>query len=387
MRASTRSNIPPFHAMEVLRLANELEASGRDILHLEIGEPSRRSPARVIEAAQHALANEALGYTEALGTPALRERIAQHYEAIYGVDVEPRRIIVTLGSSGGFLFALLGAFEQGDRVALANPCYPGYRNSLSALGITPVILPAGPETRYQPTVELLQAQADTLAGLIIASPSNPAGTMIPDAEFEKIVGYCWEKGIALISDEVYHGITYSQKAQTAIAFTNDVIVVNGFSKYYAMTGWRLGWMIVPDEMVGVVERLAQNMFVSPSSLAQQAALVAFDCLDELDAEVERYAHNRRILLEGLPAVGIEHLAPADGAFYVYADIAGLADDSQEFCQRMLMDIGVATTPGIDFDQATGHRYVRFSFAGATADLEQAVERLRSWNGLGRRDTA
>lgn len=386
MRVSARSNIPPFHAMEVLRIANELEAAGRDILHLEIGEPSRRAPARVLDAAQRALANEALGYTEALGTPALRERIARHYAAFYGIELEPRRIIVTMGSSGGFLFAFLSAFEHGDRVALANPCYPGYRNSLSALGVTPVILPSGPETRYQPTVELLQAQTEELAGLIIASPSNPAGTMIPDGELESIAGYCSDKAISLISDEVYHGITYGHKAQTALAFTNDVIVVNGFSKYYAMTGWRLGWMIVPDDMVSVVERLAQNIFVSPANLAQHAALVAFDCLDELDAEVERYARNRRILLDGLPAVGIAHLAPADGAFYVYADISELADDSQEFCQRMLVEIGVAATPGVDFDQMTGHRFVRFSFAGATADLEQAIERLGSWNALGRRTT-
>ncbi len=387
MRASTRSDIPPFHAMEVLRLANELEASGRDILHLEIGEPSCRAPARVIDAAQRALANQSLGYTEALGTPALRERIARHYESTYGVRVAPRRIIVTIGSSGGFLFAFLSAFEHGNRVALANPCYPGYRNSLSALGIAPVILPAGRETRYQPTVELLQAQPGDLAGLIIASPSNPAGTMIPDGELGNIIRYSSEQGISLISDEIYHGITYGVKAQTALAFTNDAIVVNGFSKYYAMTGWRLGWMIVPDDMVSVVERLAQNMFVSPSNLAQQAALVAFDCLDEFDAEVERYARNRRILLDGLPAVGIEHLAPADGAFYVYADISDLANDSQEFCQRMLLEIGVAATPGIDFDQETGHRFVRFSFAGATADMEQAVERLRSWNALSRGHTA
>lgn len=368
--------------MDILRLANQLEGEGRDILHLEIGEPSRRAPERVIEAARSALLTEPLGYTESLGMPRLRERIATHYEAYCGLEVDPARIIVTIGSSGGFLFAFLSAFEHGDSVALANPCYPGYRNSLSALGVRTVILPTGAQTRYQPTVDLLESLSEPPQGLIVASPSNPAGTMISADGLADLARYCSDHGIRLISDEVYHGITYGERAQTALSCSVDAIVVNGFSKYYAMTGWRLGWMVVPGDLVGSIERLAQNLFVSPPSLPQHAAVHAFDCIDELDAEVERYACNRQILLEGLPAAGFERLAPVDGAFYIYADVSDLTDDSERFCKRMLSDIGVATTPGVDFDQGSGNRYIRISFAGATSTMDEALDRLRTWDATG-----
>jgi aspartate/methionine/tyrosine aminotransferase len=377
-KVAARGRIPPFIAMEMLRAANERAAAGHGVLHLELGQPAASAPAGVIEAARLALGREQLGYTEALGLSKLRERIAQHYRDKYGIDLPPRRIAVTTGSSGAFLLGLLAAFDAGDRVALASPGYPAYRNILMALDLVPVDIPTGPETRFQPTPELLDAAGGNLAGLIVASPSNPAGTMIDRQNFDTLVAYCRQHDLRLVSDEIYHGITYGMEAITAAALDADAIVVNSFSKYYAMTGWRLGWMIVPDDLLRSVESLAQSLFISPPALPQYAGTAAFDCREELDALVAQYARNRALLLRELPAAGFNRFAPVDGAFYLYADIGDLTNDSASFCQRMLDETGVAATPGIDFDPARGFRFLRFSFAGAGADIALAVERLNAW---------
>lgn len=382
LKVARRGLIPPFIAMEVMRFANERAAKGDDVLHLEVGQPGTGAPRAVIEAAKAAMQSETLGYTEALGLPALRRRIARHYQERYGVAVDPARVVVTTGSSGAFLLSFLSAFEAGDRVALADPGYPAYRNILLALGVRSVTFATGMETRFQPTVELLQQAEGPLDGLIVASPSNPAGTMLSEAELRGLAGYCAEHGVRLISDEIYHGITYERPAATMLAISDDAIIVNSFSKYFSMTGWRLGWMVVPPDLARAIECLAQNLFISPPTLSQHAAIAVFDCRDELDANVARYGENRALLLEELPKCGFERLAPADGAFYIYADIAAAGapagENSEELCRRMLAETGVATTPGIDFDANRGHGYLRFSYAGSTGDIAEAARRLRAW---------
>ncbi len=378
MKISKRADVAPFYAMEILKSANELADGGAEIMHMETGEPVSGAPSKVMAAAHAALDDNHLGYTEAQGLPLLRARIAQHYADIYGHEVPAERISVTIGASGGLILAFLAAFDAGDRIALAEPSYPAYRNTLSALDLEVVGLPAGPESRFQPTVELLEALDEPIQGLIIASPSNPTGTMIPRAQFEAVVNYCETNDIRIISDEIYHGITYGEAAQTILAYSSNAIIANGFSKYFAMTGWRLGWMVFPPDLVRPVERLAQNLFVSPPALAQIAALAAFDCRDELDGNVARYAENRKILQEALPRAGFGDLAPCDGAFYVYADVSRLTNDSLDFCQKMLKATGVAATPGIDFDTARGNRYVRFSFATDRETVERAADALIGW---------
>ena len=377
LKVARRADIAPFFAMEVMRAANRHAAAGADVLHLEVGEPAAGAPPRVIEAARAALDSTALGYSEALGLPELRARLARHYRDVYGIEVDAARVVVTAGASGAFLLAFLAAFDAGDRVALADPGYPAYRNILRALGIEVVALAAGPEHRFQPTPALLE-EAGALDGLIVASPSNPTGTMLRAGELGALADWCDARGVRLISDEIYHGIAYGAPATTALERKPGCIVINSFSKYFAMTGWRIGWMVVPEELLAPVERLAQNLFVSPAALAQRAALVALDCRAELDAYVEVYARNRALLLERLPKAGFDRLAPADGAFYIYADTSALAADSQDFCARMLEETGVATTPGIDFDPRRGHGYIRISFAGDPADIAAAAERLIDW---------
>ena len=378
-KVARRGRIPPFIVMDVMQAAAVREAQGAHVLHLELGQPSSGTPRGVVEAAKRALDSETLGYTLAFGLDVLRARIAAHYRERHGIVVDPARIVVTTGSSAGFVLSFLAAFDEGDRVALADPSYPGYRNILLALGIEPVGLPAGPETRFQPTVDLI-ARAGHLDGLIVASPSNPAGTVIDADEFARIVAYCRAAGIRLISDEIYHGITFGRTPQTALALDPDVVVVNSFSKYFSMTGWRIGWMVCPPDLSRAIECLTQNIYISPPTLSQHAALAAFDCTPELEANVARYAENRALLLEGLPHAGLKRLAPADGAFYLYADVSALTNDSEEFCARMLAEAGVATTPGIDFDQGRGRAYLRISYAGGTADMAAAVERLKTWMG-------
>jgi aspartate/methionine/tyrosine aminotransferase len=378
LKVARRGVVPPFIAMEVLRDANERAARGENVLHLEVGQPGTGAPRGVIEAAKRALDRDQLGYTEALGIPPLRERIARHYRDMHGVAVDPVRVVVTTGSSGAFLLSFLAAFDPGDRVALAAPGYPAYRNILVALGIVPVNLLTGAETRFQPTPELLDRVDGRIDGLIVASPSNPAGTMIDADGFRRLHDYCRTRQIRLVSDEIYHGITYGMTPTTALALGNDAIVINSFSKYFSMTGWRLGWMIVPEDLLRPVECLAQNLFISPPTLPQLAASAVFDCRDELEANVRRYAENRALLLRQLPQAGFDRLAPADGAFYIYADVSRLTNDSGEFCRRMLAETGVAATPGGDFDAERGHHFIRFSFAGSAADIAAAADRLLAW---------
>lgn len=378
LKVGSRGQIPPFIVMDVMRAAFERQQASGDVLHLEVGQPSTPAPQGVIAAAKVALDAQTLGYTDAMGIPRLRARIAEHYRSWYGAEVPIERIAVTTGSSGAFVLAFLAGFDPGDRVAVAEPGYPCYRNILAALGIEPVPIVTSEASRYQPTVALLEAVPGPLDGLILASPSNPTGTMLSADELETLAGYCTARGIRLISDEIYHGITYGERAATALQFTERAVVVNSFSKYFSMTGWRLGWAILPEDMTRAVERLAQNLYISPPSLSQHAALAAFDCERELQANVARYAANRELLLEKLPLAGFDRLAPAQGAFYIYADIAGLTNDSEDFCRRMLAETGVAATPGVDFDPGRGHRFMRFSFAGATNDMAEAAERLKAW---------
>lgn len=377
LKVSQRGRVPAFIALEVLRDANARAAQGESIVHLEIGQPGTAAPRGVIEAAKRALDTHQIGYTEALGLPALRQRIARHYHDFYGVEVDPARVVVTTGSSGAFLLGFLAAFDAGDRVALAYPAYPAYRNILLALDLVPVAVPTGPETRYQPTPELLD-RAGEIDGLIVASPANPTGTMLGADELRHIHDYCAARGIRMVSDEIYHGITYGDPPATAAAFGEDAIVVNSFSKYFSMTGWRLGWMVVPPQLLRQVESLSQNLFISPPTLSQHAGMAVFDCRDELDANVRRYARNRALLLEKLPEAGFDDLVRPDGAFYLFAEVSRLTNDSHDFCSRMLAETGVAATPGADFDTERGHRFIRFSFAGATADMEEAVRRLKAW---------
>ena len=379
LKASQRGLVPPFIVMDVMRAANEREAAGDDVLHLEVGQPSTAAPTPVLETARAALNQDVLGYTDAFGVPALRQRIAKHYVDFYGYDVSADRIVVTTGSSGGFLLAFLAAFDEGDRVGLATPGYPAYKNILGALGIETVRLAVDDQTRFQPALRHLDDTSHALDGLIVASPSNPTGSMIPEAGLDELIARCARDGIRFISDEIYHGITYARRPRTALELSDDVIVINSFSKYFSMTGWRLGWMVVPEMLIRSVECLAQNLFISPPTLSQLAAITVFDCGDALEANVARYAENRALLLEALPKAGLDRLAPADGAFYIYADVAHLTNDSEAYCRRMLREIGVATTPGIDFDPDRGRHTLRFSIAGATADMAEAARRLAAWN--------
>ncbi|MEW5703461.1 MAG: pyridoxal phosphate-dependent aminotransferase [Pseudomonadota bacterium] len=378
LKVAKRGAVPPFIVMDVLRAANTREAAGEAVLHLEVGQPGTGAPRPVIEAAKAVLGSDALGYTEALGMPALRERIAAHYKTRHGLDVSPERVVVTTGASGGFLLAFLSAFDPGDRVGVTEPGYPAYRNILAALDLVPVPIRALPENRFQPTVTGIEPIADRLEGMILASPSNPTGTMLDANALQGLAAFCTARGIRLVSDEIYHGITYGEPAATALAYNPEAIVVNSFSKYFSMTGWRIGWMVVPKSLLRSIECLAQNLFISAPTLSQHGALRVFDCTDELDAYVAAYARNRDLLLKELPKAGFKRLAPADGAFYLYADISGFSDDSEGFCRRMLEETGVATTPGIDFDPKEGNRYVRFSFAGAEATMAEAIHRLQAW---------
>lgn len=376
--ANRGKDVAPFYAMEVLKAANDREAAGGNVLHMEVGEPGGGSPRQVIQAAETALLSARIGYTEALGIPELREGISGYYELTYGVSIDPSRIVVTTGSSGGFLLAFLSAFDPGDRVLLTTPGYPAYPNILKSVGVEPVMVETGPESRFQPTPELLSKVGVKADGLLVASPANPTGTMLNRTALKDLVDYCETNGIRLISDEVYHGITYGEKAVSAAELSDSAIVINSFSKYFSMTGWRLGWMVVPEELVRSIEVLGQNLAISAPALSQYAALAAFDSADELDAKVDGYARNRELLLRELPLAGFDKMAPADGAFYIFADVTKLTNDSMEFCRRMLDEIGVATTPGVDFDPDRGHAYIRFSFAGDYEGVAEAASRIKAW---------
>jgi len=381
LKVSQRAlDIPPFFVMEVMRAANEREIAKQAVHHLEVGQPGTSAPEGALRAAENALRAERLGYTDALGIPDIREAVAKRYGDYYGLNVAPERIVATTGSSAGFVLAFLAAFDPGDRVALAAPGYPCYRNILSALGIEPVLLPAELSDRFQPTPALLDKalEAGPLAGLIVASPSNPTGTMLDSKSFRELVAYCGAHDIRLVSDEIYHGITYGADADSALSFTQDAVIINSFSKYFSMTGWRLGWMVMPEDLLRVTESLSQNLYISPPTLSQIAAVAALDCSEELDRNVAQYARNRELLLEELPKAGFDSIAPADGAFYLYADVSHMTNDSDAFCRAILAETGVAITPGIDFDPDRGNRFVRFSFAGTTETMAAAAKALQDW---------
>jgi aspartate/methionine/tyrosine aminotransferase len=366
--------------MEVMRAAIDREHAGMSVIHMEVGQPGAPAPSPVLEAARVALADGRLGYTEALGVRKLRARIALHYGEAYGIEVPADRIAVTTGSSAAFNLAFLAAFDVGDRVALAAPGYPAYRNILAALGLEVVDIETGPDTRHVLTPEML-AVAHTrapLAGVLIASPANPSGTMMRPEALRALVAAADELGIRFISDEIYHGLVYDGVAETALKTSPSVIVVNSFSKYYCMTGWRIGWMVLPEDLVRPVERIAQNLYISPPDISQRAAIAAFEARPELEAVKAGYAANRRLLLAHLPKIGFDDHLPVDGAFYVYASVRRFSNDSVEFTRRMLAEAGVAATPGPDFDRARGHSTMRFSFAGTEADMAEAMDRLEGW---------
>ncbi len=376
LKVARRGQIPPFIVMDVMRAAADREAAGKDVIHLEVGQPSTGAPKGVLEAAHAALDAQALGYTLAFGTEALRQRIAGHYKQRYGVAVPAERVAVTVGSSGAFLLAFLAAFEPGDRVGIAAPGYPCYRQILTALNVEPVSIPVGAATGFNLTVDALKNVGD-LDGLIVASPSNPTGSVLSKAELEALIAWCKPRGVRLVSDEIYHGITYGKTESTA-AGAAEVVTINSFSKYFSMTGWRLGWMIVPPDLLRPIEVLAQNMFISPPTLAQVAGLAAFDCGEEIDANVARYARNRAILLNELPGAGFDRFAPADGAFYIYTDVSRYTNDSETFCRRLLAETGVACTPGVDFDPLEGRRFMRLAYPGTEAEMVEAAKRIKAW---------
>ena len=377
---SARSDVPPFMVMDVMAAAARIEAQGGRVVHMEVGQPAASAPRTAIAAAQAALVKADVGYTAALGTPQLRARIARHYADAYGVTVEPERIVVTTGSSAGFILAFLALFEPGDRVAVACPGYPPYRHILTALGCEPVMIEISAATRFALTVEaLLETHRRTpLKGVLVASPANPTGTMMRGEDLSVLIAAAEGEGIRFISDEIYHGLDYAFPAETAAKFSDNALIINSFSKYFCMTGWRVGWMVVPDALVRSVERLQQNLAISVPTLSQVAAAAAFDGRDEMEQVKHGYEENRRILVEGLPKAGLDKFLPVDGAFYLYADVSRFTSDSLDFAKRMLEEAGVAATPGIDFDPVHGREFVRFCYAGSAADMREAVERIGNW---------
>ncbi len=381
---SLRSAIDAFVVMDVMREANARQEAGEDIIHMEVGQPGTPAPRLVREAVKRAIDLGPLGYTDALGLPALRERIARHYRDAYGLDISPARIVVTTGSSAGFLLAFLALLDPGQGIALPQPGYPCYRQIARLLGLTPVYLPARAGTNFRPAVEALRlAFRDGGArAVLLASPANPTGAMLSVEELSNLVRVAGDFKAWFISDEIYHGLTYGTPAATALSFSDDAIVINSFSKYFSMTGWRIGWMAVPERLIRVFERLAQNLYISPPAVSQVGALAAFDATEDLELYKTVYEENRSMLLEELPRAGFDKLAPPDGAFYLYADIGHLTDDSESFIRRMLAQIGVATTPGVDFDEDQGRRFIRFSYAGTFADMREAARRLRTWRPAG-----
>lgn len=382
MKTALRAGIPPFYVMDVWLAAAERQRTHGDLVNLSAGQPSVGAPAPVRRAAAAALDSGPLGYTVALGIPELRGAIATSYAQRHGLSLDPADVVVTTGSSGGFLLAFLACFDVGDRVAIASPGYPCYRNILSALGCEVVELRCGPQTRFQPTAQLLAELDPPVAGVVVASPANPTGTVIDPAELAAIAAWCDDTGTRLISDEVYHGLVYPGAPQTSCAWTTsrNAVVVNSFSKYFAMTGWRLGWLLVPESLRRAVDCLTGNFTICPPVLSQFAGVAAFtpESIAEADGHLRHYGDNRERLLNGLRAIGIDRLAPTDGAFYVYADVSDYTSDSLAFCAKLLADTGVAIAPGIDFDTVGGGSFVRLSFAGPSADIDEAVGRIGAW---------
>jgi aspartate/methionine/tyrosine aminotransferase len=372
------ATIASFVAMDMMREANALAAAGHSVIHLETGQPSTGAPRLVRQAATDAIAHETLGYTEALGLPALRARIAAHYGEKHGLSIDPARVVATTGSSAGLMLAFLALTAPGGRIGMARPSYPCYRNIATALGMEPVEIPCLAENGFQPTVAALESLNRPLDLLLVASPANPTGVVLPRDRLAEIAAWCRYAQVPLVADEIYHGLTYGGQATSALEVDGDAIVLNGFSKYYSMTGWRLGWMIVPDSKIRQVECLAQNLYIAPPSVSQHAALAAFDATDELEKNRARYEGNRRLLLDGLARLGLDVPASPDGAFYIYARLPDGWPDSTTVAHRWLRETGVAVTPGVDFDTVEGGRYLRFGYAGATEDIVEAVARLERW---------
>ena len=380
MTPSARSDVPPFMVMDVMAAAARIEAAGGRVIHMEVGQPAAAAPASAIAAARAALASGRLGYTETLGIATLRARIARHYQETYGAAIDPARVVVTTGSSAGFTLAFLVLFEPGDRVAVALPGYPPYRHILSALGCKPVAIETTQATRWAITPEMLMAEhrKAPLKGVLVASPANPTGTMMTGEALRALVAAAEGEGIRFISDEIYHGLDYAFAAETAARMSDNVVVINSFSKYFCMTGWRIGWMVAPEPLIRPIDRLQGNLAISVPTLSQIAAEAAFDGRAEMEGVKHGYEENRRILLAGLPRAGFEKILPVDGAFYLYADVSRFSDDSFDFAQRMLAQTHVAVTPGVDFDPLRGRHFIRFCYAGAAADMQEAVERIAAW---------
>lgn len=376
MDRSSRGQVDPFIVMDMVEQASRLEAAGQRIIHLEIGQPGTPAPLGARQVLTKQLNTQSLGYSVSLGLPELRRGIAGLYRRWYGVDLNPDRVIVTSGSSGAFLLAFTALFDTGDRVGLGEPGYPSYRQILKSLSITPVGLQTKPENRLQPVPADLVGH--NLQGLIVASPGNPSGTMLSHTALKLLMDHSQANGIRFVSDEIYHGLHYGARATTALEISDEVYVINSFSKYFSMTGWRVGWMVVPEDHIRTVERLAQNLFICAPHASQIVALAALDCIDEMEANRATYAQNRQLMLEGLPLAGFDRIAPPDGAFYIYADVAHLTSDSLGFAREILNTVGVAVTPGLDFDPRRGATTVRFSYAGATTDLKEGLARLQAF---------
>ena len=377
------AKIDPFRAIAVSALAHRLKAEGRSVIHMEFGQPSTGAPPAAIAAAHKVLDNDPMGYWE---SPGLKARIVQHYADWYGVTIDPTRIILTNGASPGLVMALNMSFNPGDRIAFARPGYVAYRNNCRALHLEPVEVSCGADERFQMTAKALAALDPAPKGLILASPANPTGTIIPREELAAIAKVCRERGIIIISDEIYHGISYGMETPSILEVAPDALVVNSFSKYWSMAGWRLGWLIVPEHGIDAAQARMGNLFLTPPSLAQHAGLVAMDCAAELDSHLATYARNRQLLLDALPALGLARIAPPDGAFYIYADVSDFTDNALEFCQQLVQDTGVATAPGIDFDPVEGHHFIRLSFAVSTPEIEEAIRRMIPWFATRNRGT-
>jgi len=380
LEPSRRSDVPPFMVMDVMAAAARIEAAGGHVIHMEVGQPAAGAPSTAIAAAHAALEAGRIDYTSALGIPSLRERIARHYRDVYGCDVSPERIVVTTGSSGGFILAFLSMFEPGDRVAVTVPGYPPYRHILTALGCEPVLIETTNETRHALTGEALLAahRKAPLKGVLVGSPANPTGTMMSREALTGLIAAAQDAGIRFISDEIYHGLDYAFPAVTAAALSDQTLVINSFSKYFCMTGWRVGWMVVPEILVRPIERLQQNLSISVPALSQIAAEAAFEGTAEMEEIKHGYQENRRILIEGLPKAGLTRFLPADGAFYLYADVSDFTSDSFEFAKQMLEQAHVAATPGLDFDPIHGRSFVRFSYARSPEEMREAVDRIADW---------
>ena len=377
---SRRSDVPPFIVMDVMAAAAAREARGERVVHMEVGQPAAPAPLVARRAAAAALEAGRIGYTESLGLPSLRARIARHYRDTYGLDLDPARVAVTTGSSGAFILSFLSLFEPGDRVALANPGYPPYRHILTALGCEPLLIETSASSRWvlSPDALIAAHRKTPLKGVIVASPANPTGTMMSAAALAELVAVAEDAGIRVISDEIYHGLDYAFAAETAAKLSPRALVINSFSKYFCMTGWRIGWMVVPEPLVRTVDRLHGNLAISVPTLAQIAAEAAFDGREEMEAVKHGYEENRRFLTEGLPRAGLDQFLPVDGAFYLYANIARFSNDSLDFAKRLLNEAGVAATPGIDFDPIDGRHFLRFCYAGSAAEMHEAVERIGTW---------